>query len=276
MTRIAAFASAVLVLVLSSVRPGLAQAPLNDDVSRAVMILSLPFSEAIDTAAATTASSDPFCVGQGPTVWYAFTPASNMHLEANTFGSNYDTTLSAYAMDANGLRALACNDDTFGLQSRIRLAVEAGRTYLLMVGAYASGPGGNLTISVDVTAPPPPPLTLDLTVDGGTVQAVAGAVTVTGTVTCSRPTWVSVNGELTQKTGRDDIGAFFGVYVECDGVTSWSATANAAHRRSRGRALATFLPGQVVASVYSWGWDQANETYAHDAMSGVLHFRGSR
>ena len=56
----------------------------------------------------------------------------------NTFGSNYDTTLSAYIVDSAGAAQIACNDDTNGLQSQLQVNLIAGVTYTFMVGAYAS------------------------------------------------------------------------------------------------------------------------------------------
>jgi hypothetical protein len=68
----------------------------NNQFDHARVIPSVPYGENLDTRAATPAFDDPFCVGQGATVWYAITPTENMTLEANTMGTNYMATLSVY------------------------------------------------------------------------------------------------------------------------------------------------------------------------------------
>ena len=60
----------------------------------------------------------PDCSGREPTVWYAFRPSAAVRVEANTFGSDYDTTLSVYTGARGDLAQLAC-DDTGGRQSQV-------------------------------------------------------------------------------------------------------------------------------------------------------------
>jgi hypothetical protein len=83
-------------------------APANDDIASATVIPGLPFADdPLDTTEATTAPDDPDCVGNGPTVWYAFTPAADVSVLVNTFGSDYDTTLSAYTDSPSSLTQIA-------------------------------------------------------------------------------------------------------------------------------------------------------------------------
>jgi PKD repeat protein len=65
-----------------------------------------------------------------------------MNLTANTFGSNYDTVLSAWSGTQGSLNLVACNDDFNGLQSKINFAAAGGTTYYFMV-AQCCGSGGN-------------------------------------------------------------------------------------------------------------------------------------
>lgn len=132
-----------------------------------------------------------------------------MHVEANTFGSSYDTTLSVSVGERGALTQLACNDDTSGLQSRVRLDIEAGHTYWIMVGAYASGAGGALTLNLQAAVPViPPELTLALA-RTGSVTPRNGSATVSGTITCSTPAAVQIFGVVQQKPGhRNSIGYF--------------------------------------------------------------------
>jgi len=174
---------ALVALAVAATTPGAAQAaaPANDDSATATLIGSLPFSDAIDTTEATQTADDPTCSGAGPTVWYAFHPlafhTTEVEMVADTFGSNYDTTLSVWVQGPNGWSQVACNDDSGGAQSRVAFIAYPGvDTYYFMVGTYASGPGGALQFHVDAvgdTTPPvlnlPAPITADATDGEGAV-----------------------------------------------------------------------------------------------------------
>jgi hypothetical protein len=185
----------------------LAAAPANDDVAGATAIGSLPFGDTVDTTEATTAADDPDCVGNGHTAWYSFTPVADVTVSADTFGSTFDTTLSAYSGSPGSLTQIACSDDAGGRQSQITLDLAGGQTYHLMVAACCGGPGGTLELLVKEgpprpPPPPPPPPVVHVTVDeAGTVNH-AGLVTLSGRVTCEDPRPVVVNGFLTQTFAR--------------------------------------------------------------------------
>jgi neocarzinostatin family protein len=124
----------------------------NDLRRRGTHVTAFPFFDNIDTSGATTSSSDPDCNGRGPTVWYRIFPPTDGTIVIDTFGSDYDTTLSAYTRAGHTLVQNACNDDTDGLQSRIEVQGHAGQPLLVMVGAYASGPGGLLNFTVQAAS----------------------------------------------------------------------------------------------------------------------------
>ena len=128
-------------------------APANDDFDNAIVIAKPPFTNSVNTSDATTAADDPVpsCAaeGQGPTVWYAFTASHRKRIEANTFGSDYDTDLVVYTGTRGDLTEIACNDDAGNtVQSQVVFSAVAGETYYIMVGAFASGPGGDLTFNL--------------------------------------------------------------------------------------------------------------------------------
>jgi hypothetical protein len=201
--------------------PSLATAPGNDDFDNATVVSALPFTDTVNTAEATTAGDDPDCVGNGPTVWYRFTPSENMRVNVNTFGSDYDTSISAYTGTRGNLTQLGCNDDAGSAQSSLTLDLVGGETVFFMAGAFASGPGGNLVVNIDLA---PPPLEFDLTIErSGRVDASTGVATIRGTVSCSRQAFVSLDGQLRDRIGRIRVEAFFGSFVECGGVTPWEA-----------------------------------------------------
>lgn len=200
--------------------------PSNDDFDSATVVSEpLPFTDSISTVDATSAADDPGCSGVGATVWYSYTPSADGFIEANTFGSDYDTTLSVYTGNRGELSQIACNDDAADVQSRVTWEAVAGTTYHLMAGSYSGGPGGNLVLTVQQGAPPPPRLEVGVVVDEiGTVDPRTGIATITGRVTCSEPAWVQLSGELRQRVGRQVIDGSYVNFVQCDGETPWSAT----------------------------------------------------
>jgi hypothetical protein len=173
---------------------------------------------------ATTAPDDPECAGNGHTVWYRFTPSADTRVNADTFGSDYDTTLSVYTGSRGALTQIACNDDFDSLQSRVIIDATAGTTYFFMVGSFFASPGGNLVFTVQEA---PPPLEIAVTVNPtGTFNPQTGVATISGTLTCSQPAlFVDLSGELRQRVGRFFVTGSFGVFFEdCFGDTSWVAT----------------------------------------------------
>ena len=190
----------VVVSAPSVASPALAQAPPNDDFNSATVISALPFTDSVSTVDATPASDDPpNCAGNGPTVWYSFTPSANLRVDANTFGSDYDTTLSVYTGSRGSLTQIACNDDSQGVQSEVVFDAVAGTTYYLMVGAYLSGPGGNLVFNVVEPQPPPQVTSFNIDRSGSVVN---GSATVRGTISCSRDTIANVYISLSQVFSR--------------------------------------------------------------------------
>jgi hypothetical protein len=244
--------------------------PANDEFAAATAIDSLPFEDRIDTSQATTADDDPFCSGRGATVWYAITPAGAQRIELNTFGSDYDTTLSVYTGAQGSLSQVACNDDTQGLQSRVRFAASEGVTYYVMVGSFANGPGGQLVFSAQEA---PAALSVDVTVNPfGTVSPTQGTATVSGTVTSSRPVFVSLyNGQLKQRQGQIVLHGLFNSLVYADGTVPWTATMTAAERLS-GRGNAMFHGGksEVSLSAFAIDFDGGEQAENHVVAKVVL------
>jgi hypothetical protein len=256
---------AVMALIWLGISPAVAVPPTNDDFDSATLVTEpLPFTDAINTVEATTAPDDPECVGQGPTVWYSFTPSEDMRIWVNTFGSDYDTTLSIYTGTRGDLSQIACNDDAGSLQSSVIFDAAAGQTYFFMVGAFASGPGGNLILTVDVA---PPPLTIDFTIDPIGSFDRAGNATIRGSMACSRPAFVNVFGELKQDAGRFFIRGFFGTSFECNGNVSWEVTVIGETGR--------FVGGPVKASATGFAFDPATGEVVEDPASAIVRLRGA-
>lgn len=145
-------------MVVSITTPQIPQqaVPINDDFNNAIVITQLPFADTTNTENATTAKDDPACAGNAHTVWYRYTPTQDQVIEANTFGSDYDTTLSVYTGTQGSLSQIVCNDDAGDtLQSQISINVVAGETFHFMVGSFGSTNGGNLVFRVQESVPAP-------------------------------------------------------------------------------------------------------------------------
>lgn len=211
---------AVLLLVAALPATVLA-ATVNDERADTILVGTLPFVDVQDTSDATTAADDPDCFGNGPTVWYGYEATASLDLAANTFGSDYDTTLSVYVEEGGGLEQIACNDDWGSLQSQVFFTTEPGVTYLLMVGSFASQfPGGNLVFNMDEGTAPPPPEPIDVSIDfiSASVHRSSGHVTLEGTISCSSPAIGYLAVELRQRVGRGYITGWAENWVECGPV----------------------------------------------------------
>ena len=128
----------------------IAPPPPNDDFSSATVVPAIPFTVSQDATNATVASDDPItCYGNNQTLWFSYTPRSNMRLEANTFGTGYDTTLAVFTGTRGALSAIACNDDAGGtVKSRVRFDAVAGTTYYFKVSSLYPVPSASLVFNV--------------------------------------------------------------------------------------------------------------------------------
>ena len=233
--------------------------PPNDDFNSPTVIPSMPFTVSESVTNATTAPDDPFCAGRSQTVWFAFTPTQNIRIEGNTFGSNYDTTLSVYTGSRGSLTQLACNDDANGsLQSRVRFDAVAGTTYYFMVSSFSFFPVTNANLVFNLL-PAPPPLSITPTLNQfGTVDPVTGIATISGSVACSKPAFVTLSGQLKQTHGPNSTFGFFFAFVPCNGTTPWSATVQSTDATFHGRALSNLFtggPADVTASASAFDFD---------------------
>jgi hypothetical protein len=152
-------------------------------------------------------------------VWFTFTPSENMRVNANTFGSDFDTGIAVYTGTQGALTLVICNDDAIlgeFIQSNVNFDAVAGTTYYFMVGSCCGSGGGNLVFRVEES------VNLGLTINPtGSVDPKTGVATISGTVTCSEPVPVDLNGPVQQRIGRTFLNGFFFNFFECDGVTPW-------------------------------------------------------
>lgn len=135
--------------------------PRNDDFQNAPAIADLPLTDTVDVSAATREQGEPtpFCGFEASSsVWYAFTPASDTLVVANTEGSSYDAVLAVWRRDAFGLTKVTCNND-FGnsLQAKVAVHARAGETYYFQVtrGLGLATEVYDLVLTIEAAVAPP-------------------------------------------------------------------------------------------------------------------------
>jgi hypothetical protein len=220
----------ILVVTFTTIGMEAAQAapPTNDNFANATTVTEpLPFTDSVNTTDATVEATDPTasCAPTTHTVWYGYAPSSSGFVQADTFGSGYDTTLSVWTGTLGSLSEVACNDDSGAdLQSKVVWDASASTTYYIMAGSFNDSPGGNLSFTVNTTAPP---FTIDdLTISGrGKVTPSTGEAIISGSITCSNgPGFVELDIEVSQRIGRAIVhGEGFDEF-ECFGTQSWNLT----------------------------------------------------
>ena len=128
--------------------------PANDDFTNATTISSVPFSNSVDTTAATVEANEPTpSCGYGQsagTVWYAFTPSVSGSYSASTPWSGFSAQVAAYTGSGLGnLIQIGCR----GFGQLLTFHADAGTTYYLQAGGIY-GARGPLTFTIDVAPNP--------------------------------------------------------------------------------------------------------------------------
>lgn len=242
MKRLAIISVGVIVWSLAGTSTALAAPPNNDDIASPRTVGALPYTDGpYDTTEATTGATDPgFCYNGSigadrATVWYAFTPADSGTYVADTFGSDFDTTLYVGTPDgAGGMNVNSCVDDSGGsFQSAVTWEGTAGTTYLIAVGTCcgfgvvgdSAGGGGSLVFHLDIG---PQAATINLAVDPIAGVTSEGTAVISGTLECSPDVgFVSLGVQVVQRAGRSTITGFGGTFLfGCPSewvVVAWSS-----------------------------------------------------
>jgi len=115
----------------------------RDDFARALALTSVPLpvtDYTINRLAGVQPNELLPCGMSGNTVWYAFTPAEDVTLVADSDGSTFDTVLAAYTgQTLASLTLVSCNDDSHDVRSKTELPATGGGTYYFQVGKAAKG-----------------------------------------------------------------------------------------------------------------------------------------
>ena len=204
--------------------------PANDDFNDAFVISALPFVDRVNTVDARTSRDDPVTEGcwSGSTgthtVWYQFTPSENLRINASTSGTNYDTNIFVFTGTRGDLTLVECNP----LPRSMTFDAVAGETYFFLV-ASGEASGGNLVFTLRLG------IEVGVTIDPvGTVNPSTGVVTITGTVSCSRPAFFELGAGVKQRDVQASHGSLFAA-GECSGVSPWQGEVQGENGR--------FVPG---------------------------------
>jgi hypothetical protein len=157
-------------------------APTTNDNFAGATLVTLGFSEFLDTTEATTEPDDallgPGCGAPATdaSVWYALTATEDTRVLVDASGSDYNVNLIVS-------RSKLAEDVVACAPRKALFFAGAGITYyVLAFDADFGGNGGNLSISFNKVPPP----SLDLTIDPtGHFNTKTGAATVSGAYICS-------------------------------------------------------------------------------------------
>ena len=222
------FASTFLALALALVgfSPALAAPPANDAFGGATLV-TIGFSELLDTTEATTDADDAQlntncgAPATDASVWYAL-DGTDQGVVVDVSQSNYTAGVAVGVGSQGNLDLVTCGPGA------VAFFAAAGTTYYVLAfddQFDGGGNGGSLSISFNEVPPPP---TIDITLNRyGTFDTKTGTATISGTYTCTDGDFIDVFIEARQhNVGRFTIlgfGGFFEVGT-CDGTPhSWSA-----------------------------------------------------
>ncbi len=135
-------------------RPRGCTAPGNDDCANATPILSVPFTDTVNTACATDEAGEPpsSCTFAANSVWYTYvnTATNPQEVTVDTFLSDFDTTLQILTGPCGGQTPIACNDDIVGsLQAMVTFVADPGVIYSIQIAGFGGSTG---TVVLNVTA----------------------------------------------------------------------------------------------------------------------------
>ncbi|HEY3210562.1 MAG TPA: hypothetical protein VGL18_12365 [Actinomycetota bacterium] len=240
-----------LAAVMVAASPALAVPPSNDTFVGA-KVITIPFSETLDTTEATTdaddaeANADCGAPATEASVWYSLTASSDGGVIVDVSGSNYSA----------GVIVVTGSPGSFSLQTcgpgSVVFETSAGTTYSILAFDDTPGGGNGGLLNISVSEAPPPP-EVSITIDPlGRFDPHTGTATVSGTYTCSGDAdFVEIDGTLRQSVGRFVVsGSFFvGEGLTCTGGPfPWSATVFPDNGK--------FAGGKATASVFIFACGQ--------------------
>ncbi len=132
----------VMLVAIALPAMGRGAAPVNNDFAGATVVSDLPFSETVDTSNADLEADEPAsssCGTPKATVWYAFTPTSDMNVVAETSGT-FRSIVSVF--EGSGfpdLDEVECGGGSTASSAEFRALM--GQTYFVQIGSAAKRRG---------------------------------------------------------------------------------------------------------------------------------------
>lgn len=133
-------------------------APVNDDLSAALTIETLPYTQQQNAQNSTQEPQEvqPNCAhNSSGSLWYRYTADSEHTLLIDTFGADYDTVVSVWQGRTHPLTLLACNDDapqSGEKQAQLILPTERNKTYYINISGY-DGDRGHSILNINKVHP---------------------------------------------------------------------------------------------------------------------------
>jgi hypothetical protein len=199
----------------------------SNDVFSGATVVTVPFSEVLNTTGATTDADDAQlnascgAPATDASVWYVLTPAADAQVVIDVSQSDYSAGIAVGVGSQGNLSTVTCGPGTVSFNAT------ALTTYYVLAfddQFDGAGNGGSLNISFSEVAAP----TLDaFTVDAfGSFDSRTGIATISGTYTCSNGDFLSGFVDARQDAGRFTIfgnGSLFASGT-CDGASHpWAA-----------------------------------------------------
>lgn len=181
-----------LVLAATTVTPALAATPpVNDEQGGALALQLEPGTPSTslqqDAAGATASVTDPSC-GEGPSLWYSYTPAANQWVSVRAATSTGQPAVGVYTGSPEITGSLGCDAPPPGSTTSdgvtlvtpfVPFEATAGTTYYVVV----SRAGGTLTVNLSAREAPAP-LTQAVFTPSTISRLADGSLRVDATLTC--------------------------------------------------------------------------------------------
>jgi hypothetical protein len=221
MTKLFARLALVLVALAAFTAPALAAVPSNDTFAGAKLV-TLGFSEVLDTTEATIDSDDTqlldFCGGLSTdaSVWYAI-DGTGSYVTVDAEQSSYSATVAVVTGSPRNFDVSTC---ATGLAS---FSTQVGTRYYVAVmddQRDLGGNGGTLNILFRASIVP----TLDVTLNPrGQFNSKTGAARFSGSYTCTQSDFIYIVVYANQRVGRGAVESSDFFQGSCrDGLNYWS------------------------------------------------------
>ena len=216
MTKLLARLALVLVVLAAFTAPALAAAPSNDTLAGAKLV-TIGFSETIDTTEATTDDDDRQLLKTCPapaadaSVWYTIV-GDGAKVAVDVSASSYSAGVIVATLSHGKLETVACTDGVVSFDA------EAGTQYYVLAfddQFDGGGNGGDLRITFSLSRFPD----INFSVDSyGKLDPSSGSATIAGSYTCTAGASFEIFVDATQRKGQSTVVGSGDFQGECGGT----------------------------------------------------------